>query len=41
MPNVEMPTASTPNVEIKLTKNQEKAFDVLLDDYHTAVGYGG
>ena len=29
-----------PNVEIKLTENQQKAFDVLLDDYHTAVGYG-
>ena len=28
------------NVEIKLTENQQKAFDVLLDDYHTAVGYG-
>ena len=41
MPDVEMPTASMPKVEIKLTKNQEKAFNVLLDDYHTAVGYGG
>ena len=29
------------DVEIKLTQNQQKAFDVLLDDYHTAVGYGG
>ena len=28
-----------PNVEIKLTENQEKAFAVLLDDYHTAIGY--
>ena len=25
--------------KIKLTKNQEKAFEVLMDDYHTAVGY--
>ena len=30
-----------PNVEIKLTENQEKAFAVLLDDYHTAIGYWG
>ena len=29
------------DVEIKLTQNQQKAFNVLLDDYHTAVGYGG
>ena len=29
------------NVEIKLTENQQKAFDVLMDDYHTAIGYGG
>ena len=29
-----------PNVEIKLTENQQKAFDVLMDDYHTAVWYG-
>ena len=28
------------NVEIKLTENQEKAFTVLLDNYHTAIGYG-
>ena len=28
------------NVEIKLTENQKKAFAVLLDDYHTAIGYG-
>lgn len=28
------------NVEIKLTENQQKAFDVLLDNYHTAIGYG-
>ena len=30
-----------PNVEIKLTENQQKAFEVLLDDYHTAIWYGG
>ncbi len=29
-----------PNVEIKLTENQQKAFNVLLDNEHTAVGYG-
>jgi hypothetical protein len=28
-----------PNVEIKLTENQQKAFDVLMDDVHTAIGY--
>ena len=27
------------NVEIKLTENQEKAFDVLMDHEHTAIGY--
>jgi hypothetical protein len=27
------------NVEIKLTENQQKAFDVLMDDVHTAIGY--
>lgn len=27
------------NVEIKLTENQQKAFDVLMDDYHTAIWY--
>ena len=27
------------DVEIKLTENQQKAFDVLLDDVHTAIGY--
>lgn len=26
--------------QIKLTENQQKAFDVLLDNYHTAIGYG-
>lgn len=41
MPNVEIPTSDAPNVQIKLTQNQEKAFNVLLDDYHTAIGYGG
>lgn len=30
-----------PNVEIKLTENQQKAFEVLLDDYHTAIWYWG
>lgn len=30
-----------PNVEIKLTENQQKAFDVLLDDTHTAIWYWG
>ena len=28
-----------PNVEIKLTENQQKAFEVLMDDYHTAIWY--
>ena len=37
MPNVEIPTVDAPKVQIKLTENQEKAFNVLLDDYHTAI----
>jgi hypothetical protein len=24
-------------LEIKLTENQQKAFEVLMDDYHTAI----
>ena len=36
-----MPDIEIPNLQIKLTENQQKAFDVLLDDYHTAIWYGG
>lgn len=28
-----------PNIKIKLTENQQKAFDVLMDDVHTAIWY--
>jgi hypothetical protein len=33
--------ANVGNLQIKLTENQEKAFKVLLDHEHTAIGYGG
>lgn len=28
-----------PNIEIKLTENQQKAFSILMDDVHTAIWY--
>lgn len=28
------------NIEIKLTENQQKAFEYLMDSEHTAIGYG-
>ena len=30
-----------PNIKIELSAKQQEAFDIMMDDYHTAIGYWG